>query len=334
MKILANKDIRNLFLAVSVIWAASLLLAQGFLWLRYQRLSLCLLFIFLLAAAAIWVVCCSYFKKQNKIMEQAVSQINVYLDGDSNARIECDSEGELYRLFHSVNSLAAVLNAHADNELREKEFLKNTISDISHQLKTPLASLRLYCEMDESFHLSQQLTQIERMERLIQSLLRLERLCADGYEFTYDEQKVASIIRSCWAGLSATFPACTVEVIGNAIIRCDEKWLSEAFTNLLKNACEHMPEGGTVHVRMETTEAAFFCTVEDEGGGASGKDLPHLFERFYRAEGSPSSGVGIGLAIVREIIWRHHGTISAENTAKGLKMTISIPLMKMIRTYS
>lgn len=93
MKILANKDIRNLFLAVSVIWAASLLLAQGFLWLRYQRLSLCLLFIFLLAAAAIWVVCYSYFKKQNKIMEQAVSQINVYLDGDSNARIECDSEG-------------------------------------------------------------------------------------------------------------------------------------------------------------------------------------------------------------------------------------------------
>ena len=205
-------------------------------------------------------------------------------------------------------------------------------ADISHQLKTPLASLRLYCEMDGSFHLSQQLTQIERMERLIQSLLRLERLCADGYEFTYDEQEVASIIRACWAGLSATFPACTVEVIGNAIIRCDEKWLSEAFTNLLKNACEHMTEGGTVHVRMETTEAAFFCTVEDEGGGASGKDLPHLFERFYRAEGSPSSGAGIGLAIVREIIWRHHGTISAENTAKGLKMTISIPLMKMIRT--
>lgn len=70
------------------------------------------------------MVCYSYFKKQNKIMEQAVLQINAYLDGNSNARIECDSEGELYRLFHSVNSLAAVLNAHADNELQEKEFLK------------------------------------------------------------------------------------------------------------------------------------------------------------------------------------------------------------------
>lgn len=62
------------------------------------------------------------FQKQNQVLEQAVSQINAYLDGNHNARIECDDEGELYRLFHTVNSLAAVLNAHADNELREKEF--------------------------------------------------------------------------------------------------------------------------------------------------------------------------------------------------------------------
>ena len=86
----------------------------------------------------------AYFKKQNQVMEQAVSQLHAYLDGDHNARIECDEEGELYRLFHTVNSMAAVLNAHADNELREKEFLKNTISDISHQLKTPLAALNIY----------------------------------------------------------------------------------------------------------------------------------------------------------------------------------------------
>lgn len=79
---------------------------------------------FLLAGGAVWAVCFVYFNRQNQIMEQAILQINAYLDGDRNARIECDNEGELYRLFHSINSLAAVLNAHADNELREKEFLK------------------------------------------------------------------------------------------------------------------------------------------------------------------------------------------------------------------
>ena len=144
MKIFANKEIKKLFLAVSVIWVASLLLTQGFLWLCYQRFSLFLLLVFVLAGGAILAVGCSYFKKQNQVMEQAVSQLQAYLDGDHNARIECDEEGELYRLFHTVNSMAAVLNAHADNELREKEFLKNTISDISHQLKTPLAALNIY----------------------------------------------------------------------------------------------------------------------------------------------------------------------------------------------
>ena len=131
MKIFANKEIKKLFLAVSVIWVASLLLTQGFLWLCYQRFSLFLLLVFVLAGGAILAVGCSYFKKQNQVMEQAVSQLQAYLDGDHNARIECDEEGELYRLFHTVNSMAAVLNAHADNELREKEFLKNTISDLS-----------------------------------------------------------------------------------------------------------------------------------------------------------------------------------------------------------
>ena len=204
MKILANKDIKNLFLAVSVIWAASLLLAQGFLWLRYQRLSLCLLFIFLLAAAAIWVVCYSYFKKQNKIMDQAVLQINAYLDGNSNARIECDSEGELYRLFHSVNSLAAVLNAHANNELQEKEFLKNTISDISHQLKTPLAALNIYngllqeedieaSSVKEFAGLSEQ--ELDRIETLVQSLLKITKLDAGSVILEKATENVADMLR-------------------------------------------------------------------------------------------------------------------------------------------
>lgn len=144
MKIFANKDIRNLFLALSGIGLVSFLVAEGILWLTCHEISVWLFLIFMLGMCAVWAACLLYFSRQNKAMEQAVSQINAYLDGDTAARIECDNEGELYRLFHSINSLAAILNAHADNELREKEFLKNTISDISHQLKTPLAALNIY----------------------------------------------------------------------------------------------------------------------------------------------------------------------------------------------
>ena len=118
MKILANKDIRDLFLALTLVLCALLLLTVGFMWLACRSFSLWLPLLFLLAGGAVWLLCLGYFKRQNRSMEQAVSQINAYLDGDRNARIECDNEGELYRLFHSINSLAAVLNAHADNEFR------------------------------------------------------------------------------------------------------------------------------------------------------------------------------------------------------------------------
>lgn len=284
------------------------------------------------ALSAALLVLAALFLRQRRRIRKLTEQAEDFLVG-SGAPLEFSvQEDSLAPLHNAIAELQNRLLLAKERQVEECRRTSDLTADISHQLKTPLASLRLYCEMDESAHLPQQLIQIERMERLIQSLLRLERLCADGYEFMFAEQEVAAIVRASWAGLSAAFPACAAEISGSAVIRCDEKWLGEAFANLLKNACEHMPSGGTVHVCMETTEAAFFCTVEDEGGGASAKDLPHLFERFYRAEGSPSSGAGIGLAIVREIIWRHHGTISAENTAKGLRMTISIPLMKMIRT--
>ena len=203
-------------------------------------------------------------------------------------------------------------------------------ADISHQLKTPLASLRLYCEMDSSAHCDQQIVQIERMETLISSLLRLEKLCADGYDFSFEACDIRKLIEQSWQQLQPLWPDRKLALEGEAEIRCDEKWLSEAFRNLMKNACEHTSEGGQIRICLEQTDRTFHCTVEDDGGGVDPKDLPHLFERFYRAEGQPSHGAGLGLAIVKEIIFRHHGHIIAENAAKGLKFTITMPVMDLI----
>lgn len=236
--------------------------------------------------------------------------------------------------------IAQVENAAAEMqnriEVAEERFrleagrTSNLTADISHQLKTPLASLRLFCEMDNSAHCEQQISQIERMETLISSLLRLEKLCADGYEFTFEACDIRRLIELAWQQTQPLWPDRTLILEGEAEIRCDEKWLSEAFRNLMKNACEHTKEGGMIFITLEQTDRTFHCTVEDDGGGAAPKDLPHLFERFYRAEHQSAQGAGLGLAIVKEIIFRHHGHISAENGAKGLRFTISLPLLDLV----
>ena len=221
-----------------------------------------------------------------------------------------------------------------DRLIRSRELDKEECSrtsaltaDISHHLKTPLTTIRLYTEMDAAPHMEESLEQISRMENLIQGLLRLERLCADGYSFTFQEQDMNALVQRQWELLTAAFPGRKLCVTGKAVTRCDGKWMGEAFLNLLKNACEHTREGGTIWVFLEKTDAAFFCTLEDNGGGVRDKDLSHLFERFYRAEHQSSQGAGIGLSIVREIIRRHHGTITASNTEKGLKMEIILPVI-------
>ena len=205
-------------------------------------------------------------------------------------------------------------------------------ADISHQLKTPLASLRLFCELDGGDHLAEDTEQIDRMEKLIYSLLRLERLCADGYEFHFGWHQAEDVARSAWESVAPLFPACRMVLTGTARVRCDEKWLGEAFSNLMKNACQHMRGGGVVRVELEQTESSFFCALTDEGGGVEPRDLPRLFDRFYRPKGQEEgTGTGIGLAIVKEIIYRHHGSIYAENAEKGLRMRLTLPLLSLSR---
>ena len=327
MKIFANKEIKKLFLAVSVIWVASLLLTQGFLWLCYQRFSLFLLLVFVLAGGAILAVGCSYFKKQNQVMEQAVSQINAYLDGDHNARIECDDEGELYRLFHAVNSLAAVLNAHADNELREKEFLKNTISDISHQLKTPLAALNIYngllqdedievSSVKEFAGLSEQ--ELDRIETLVQSLLKITRLDAGAIVLEKNAENVADMMRDIELHFAYRARQEKKEIIlsgsDHLSLFCDRDWLNEAIDNIVKNAFDHTESGATIRVAWKELPSGVQIVITDNGCGIHPEDIHHIFKRFYRSRFSKDKqGIGLGLPLAKAIVEAHNGTIEVDS---------------------
>ena len=293
MKIFANKEIKKLFLTVSVIWVASLLLTQGFLWLCYQRFSLFLLLVFVLAGGAILAVCCSYFKKQNQVLEQAVSQLHEYLDGDYNARIECDDEGELYRLFHTVNSLAAVLNAHADNELREKEFLKNTISDISHQLKTPLAALNIYngllkdgdmelSAVKEFADLSEQ--ELDRIETLVQNLLKITKLDAGAIVLEKTTENVADMMRDIELHFAYRARREKKKIIlsgsDHLSLFCDRDWLSEAIDNIVKNAFDHTESGATIRIAWKALPSGVQIVIKENGCGIHPEDIHHIFKRF------------------------------------------------------
>lgn len=264
-------------------------------------------------------------------LNRRIRRLTEQVDGFPSGRTEIVDvaleEDALAGLQNAVADLEQALERARQLKTEECNRTSQLTADISHQLKTPLTTLRLYTELDGAEHMEESLAQIQRMETLIQALLRLERLCADGYAFSFSYVRVEDILREQWQRLESLWPEKQLKVTGEARIRCDREWLGEAFLNLLKNACEHTACDGIIWVNLERTEAAFFCTVEDNGGGVAPAELPRLFQRFYRAEHQSTNGVGIGLAIVREIVERHHGTIVAENGQYGLKMKISMPML-------
>lgn len=341
MRIFVNKDIRQFFLSLSFVWAAFSLLTLGSVWLLCQKFPVWLLLLSLLTAGAMWVVCCRYFHKQDRMIEQAVSQIDEYLAGNTDARVECDSEGELYRLFHSVNSLAAVLNAHADNELREKEFLKNTISDISHQLKTPLAALNIYNGLlqDESegssavkefAALSEQ--ELDRMETLVQNLLKITKLDAGSVVIEKSRENVADIMRDIELHFAYRAGQEQKEMIltgaDEVFLVCDRDWLIEAIGNIVKNALDHTEKGGTVRMEWKAMPSAVQIIIKDNGSGIHPEDFHHIFKRFYRSRFSKDTqGIGLGLPLAKAIIEAHGGMIEADSeSGKGTAFTISLPI--------
>lgn len=338
MKIFANKDIKRFFLSISIILLVFLLLAEALVWLLYKEFSLWFPLLSLLTAGGILSVCFWYFSRQNKIMENAVSQIDAYLAGDVNARIDCDDEGELYRLFHSVNSLAAVLNAHVTNELREKEFLKNTISDISHQLKTPLAALNIYngllqdgdmelSAVKEFTDLSEQ--ELDRIEILVQNLLKITKLDAGAIVLEKTTENVADMLRDVELHFAYRAKQEHKELVlsgpEEVLLFCDRDWLTEAIDNIVKNALDHTESGDAVHITWKALPNAVQIAVKDNGCGIHPEDLHHIFKRFYRSRFSQDKqGIGLGLPLAKTIVEAHSGTIEVDSElGKGTTFTMN-----------
>ncbi len=212
-----------------------------------------------------------------------------------------------------------------------QESKKNTkfISDISHQLKTPIAALRLYCEMDKernaSPHSEKELQLVDKMEKLVYQLLRLEKIKVDSYVMNFKLVKAEDIVSKVFAEFRPLFSEKKMVLSGESVIRCDETWLGEALGNIVKNACEHTAYNGIVTVDISENRHSTIIEIGDNGGGIAEEEIPNLFTRFYKAENSSPDSTGIGLAITKAVVEKHHGIISIENKNNGLYFTICIP---------
>ena len=289
-------------------------------------------------SAAILVICYGYFTEQHKIMEHAILQITEYISGNKEVTIECNDEGELYRLFHEVNSLVAILNAHAENEKNAKKFLKNTISDISHQLKTPLAALNIYMGLiqdeaeelpmiQEFSRLSEQ--ELDRIEGLVQNLLKITKLDAGMIVLEKSLENVSEIAESVKKHFLFRANQEGKEIClsgsGETEFLCDRGWMIEAISNLVKNALDHTGEGGCIRIEWWVSASIVQIIIKDNGSGIYPEDLHHIFKRFYRSRYSKDTqGIGLGLPLAKAIVEAHNGTIEADSAlGRGTSFTMN-----------
>lgn len=337
MKLLVDRKIKRLFLcvvlAVAVFTAASVLV----ICLSRKHASLYVAIAAVLMALIICAALYQYFREQSKTMNEAVEQIRAYLAGDRDARIDCDDEGDLCRLFHEVNALVTILNAHAENEGRAKAFMKDTISDISHQLKTPLAALNIYNglmqqeandspELKEFTSLSEQ--ELDRIESLVQNLLKITKLDAGSITLEKQPHNVADMMGYIERHFAyqAQQQEKTLTLCGDEDVTlvCDPTWLTEAISNIVKNAFDHTTPGDTIRITWRAFASMVQIVISDDGSGIHPEDLPHIFKRFYRSRFSKDTqGIGLGLPLAKAIIEDHNGTVEVSSTL-GMGTTFTI----------
>lgn len=293
-----------------------------------------LLFVF----AAIYVFLFLYLRRQRKAIWDAGWAIQAFLDGNTASRIECEQPGGWHSLFHQVNELSAILSAHAEKERRTKEFLQGMISDVSHQLKTPLSALKMYQEIIGShtadpaavISFSQKaLREIKRMEAVVYTLLKLARLDAGMIQMQKAPENMDMLMQDVLERFEvrAKQEGKVITLSGNndVSLSCDALWISEAVGNIVKNALDHTGSGGRINISWEQGAIITKIVIEDNGAGICPEDLYNIFKRFYRSRFSQDTqGIGLGLPLAKTIVELHGGTISvASRLHTGTSFTIS-----------
>lgn len=278
-----------------------------------------------------------YLRKRDKKIKQITNYINQIKNKKYDLNIEENTEDELSNLKNELYKITIMLKEESEISKKDKENLKISVEDISHQLKTPLTSITIMLDnlkdnpnMEEKtkqkfiFEISKQ---VEWINWLVISMLKLSKLDANVVQF-YDEKInlkkfIGEIIKNLEIPIEVKNQKIIIDGDENVSFIGDYKWQQEAITNIIKNCIEHNANNGTIYINYEENSLFTKITIRDEGEGISKEDLKHIFERFYKGKNSSENSVGIGLALAKNIIEKNNGMINCKSELdKGTEFVI------------
>lgn len=277
--------------------------------------------------------------------KRKIDELDRYIQDVSNKMYEIgidkESEDELNRLKDSLYKITVMLKEDSESKRKQNEAILELVSDISHQLKTPITSIQILLDnilenenMDSDTRRNftlEILRQVKGMNFLIFSLLKLSKLDACVVEFDNEEISVNKLVADILANLDVLIELkhldVHVDVSENVRFDGDYNWNKEAVLNIVKNAVEYTPDGKNIFIGAEENDLYTKIVIRDEGKGIDKKDLPHIFERFYKRDNSAEDSFGIGLALSKSIVEKQDGFVSVDSEV-GVGTTFTIKYFK------
>lgn len=305
---------------------------------EYRFFQAAYMILLLLLSLAIIAVFLHYNRKKDR----ELAKITRYIEeiNHKNYKLEIDdiSEDELSILKNEIYKTTVMLKEVAEHSVKAKNDLKDSLSDISHQLKTPLTSISVILDNlldDPEIPTEVRMDFIHDMKRevrninfLVQSLLKLSKLDSNTVVFLEEAVRAQKIVDAAMQNVAmlCDLKNVTIEVDKNAteecVIHCDFRWQVEALTNILKNCVEHSPDNSRILIALDQNQVYTSISVRDFGEGIDEEEQKHIFERFYKGKNASSDSVGIGLALAKAIVEADRGHISVESGKSGTKFVV------------
>lgn len=263
-------------------------------------------------------------KRRYKNLNDLNDYLSLVCKGIYDMNIDDNTEGELSILKNNLYKVITLLQSQNEYLKNDKLYLADSIADISHQLKTPLTSMMVMCELlenEENPDKRQEFVsvinnQLSKMKWLITNILKISKLDADATEFKRDEVSISKVLDDSLKPFALTAELKNIAIQNGAndfVFNGDESWTAEAVSNIVKNCLEHTNDGGKIIIASDSTNLYNKLTISDNGCGIAEEDLPHIFERFYHGKNSSKDSVGIGLALAKTVFEKENASVSVES---------------------